>query len=84
MYSKAVLKELRAMNEQARNTKQANKVNIENKIFISVAIIVMACTVINLLIYGVQSPQKGGKNAKFERYFNKLRGYVLAQPRKLL
>ena len=53
MYSKAVLKELRAMNEQARNTKQANKVNIENKIFISVAIIVMACTVINLLIYGV-------------------------------
>ena len=54
MYSKAVLKELRAMNEQARKEATTKKgVSLENKIFISVAIIVMACTVINLLIYGV-------------------------------
>jgi len=53
MYSKAVLKELHAMNEQARKQNKVNKgVSLENKIFISVAIFVMACTVVNLLIYG--------------------------------
>jgi hypothetical protein len=52
MYSKAVLKELHAMNEQARKQNKVNKVSLENKIFIGVAIFVMACTVVNLLIYG--------------------------------
>lgn len=53
MYSKAVLKELRAMNEQARNEAKPKKwASLENKIFISVAIFVMLCVVINLFIYG--------------------------------
>lgn len=53
MYSKAVLKELRAMNEQARKEATKKGISLENKIFIAIAIFVMACTVINLLIYGV-------------------------------